>query len=132
MHFLILGGEAEADRNEEILLRAQSLAEPVHVVDGGSHNTLGEFAALIDQLDLLITSDSLAMHMAIARRRPLVTFFAPTSAAEIELYGLGEKVVSTAKDYCSYQKDADNSSITAERVGDAALRVLGTRVTGAR
>lgn len=130
VHFLLLGGASEADRNAEILMRTQGLADPVHVVDGGADNQLGEFAALIDRLDVLVTSDSLAMHMAIARRRPVVAFFAPTSAAEIELYGLGEKVVSTARDYCSYQRDADNASITAERVGEAVLRVLGTRVSG--
>lgn len=124
-HFLVLGGVAEAVRNQEILLRASSLSEPLHVVDGGDDNSLGDFAALVDRLHLLISSDSLAMHMAVARCRPVVAFFAPTSAAEIELYGLGEKVISTAPDYCSYQKDADNSSITGERVAQAALRGLG-------
>ena len=53
-----------------------------------------------------------------------MAFFAPTSAAEIELYGLGEKVASTAPDYCSYRADADNASITAERLCAAVLRVL--------
>ncbi|MDF1839043.1 MAG: glycosyltransferase family 9 protein [Planctomycetota bacterium] len=124
-HFLILGGVAEAVRNQEILLRATSLGQDVHVVDGGDNNTLGAFAALVDRLQLLISSDSLAMHMAVARCRPVVAFFAPTSAAEIELYGLGEKVISTSPDYCSYQKDADNSSITGKRVAEAALRALG-------
>ncbi|MEZ6004920.1 MAG: glycosyltransferase family 9 protein [Planctomycetota bacterium] len=121
--FVLLGGSAEADRNQEILLRCQSCRDPLEVVDGGD-NSLTAFAALIDRLDLLVTSDSLALHMGVARRRPIVSFFAPTSAAEIELYGLGEKVISTAADYCSYKKDADNSSITAERVADACLRVL--------
>ncbi len=129
VHFLLLGGPSEADRNQTIALHASNLADPPHVVDGGSENSLGEFAALIDRLDLLITSDSLALHLAVARHRPIVSFFAPTSAAEIELYGLGEKVLSTARDYCSYRKDADNSTITAERVGESALRVLGTKVT---
>ncbi len=124
-HFLILGGVAEAVRNQEIMLRASSLGEPLHVVDGGENNSLGAFAALVDRLHLLISSDSLALHMAIARCRPVVAFFAPTSAAEIELYGLGEKVISTSADYCSYQKDADNSSITGERVAQAAMRTLG-------
>ncbi|MFT4647872.1 MAG: heptosyltransferase-2 [Glaciecola sp.] len=124
-HFLILGGVAEAVRNQEIMLRASSLGEDVDVIDGGDDNTLGAFAALVDRLQLLISSDSLAMHMAVARCRPVVAFFAPTSAAEIELYGLGEKVISTSPDYCSYQKDADNSSITGKRVAEAALRALG-------
>jgi hypothetical protein len=75
----------------------------VNLVDGGTDNGLLRFAALVSLCSLLITSDSLALHVALARDVRTVAFFAPTSAAEIELYGLGEKVVSTARDYCSYK-----------------------------
>ena len=64
VHFMLLGGPPEAERNQTIALHAANLADPPHVVDGGSENSLGEFAALIDRLDLLITSDSLALHPA--------------------------------------------------------------------
>ena len=37
----------------------------------------------------------LPLHIAVARGVRIVAFFAPTSAAEIELYGLGEKLAST-------------------------------------
>ena len=53
-----------------------------------------------------------------------MAFFAPTSAAEIELYGLGEKVCSTSADYCSYKADTDNSTITPDRLATAAHNVL--------
>ena len=79
---------------------------------------------MIDACDLLVTSDSMALHMAIARGVRIVAFFAPTSAAEIELYGLGQKVWSTAPDYCTYRRDADNSTLTSERLCSAALEVL--------
>jgi heptosyltransferase-2 len=52
----------------------------------------------------------------------VVAFFAPTSAAEIELYGRGEKVQSTAPDACSYRPDADNATLTVERLAPAVLR----------
>lgn len=54
-----------------------------------------EFVAMISCCDLLITGDTLAMHVAVARRIPLVVLFGPTCPQEIELFGLGEKVVST-------------------------------------
>jgi hypothetical protein len=54
----------------------------------------------------------------------MVTFFAPTSAAEIDLFGLGEKVASTSADYCSYRAEVDRSTITVERLVAASLRVL--------
>ena len=63
----------------------------------------------------------------IARKVPVVAFFAPTSAAEIELYGRGERVESRAPDYCSYRSDADTSTLTAERLATAALASLDAR-----
>lgn len=122
--FVLLGGRDEASRNAEIARRLASLAPAPRVIDAGSDNSLSRFAAIVARLDFLLTSDSLAMHVAIARDVPLVVFFAPTSAAEIELYGLGEKVWSTAPDYCSYRVDADNSTITAARLLPAIERTL--------
>ena len=126
--FVLLGGDAESDRNGRI--RAGLERARVAFVDAGTRNPLLEFAAIVAGLDLLVTSDSLALHMAVAAGVRVVVFFAPTSAAEIELYGRGEKVVSTAPDYCSYKPDADNASITVPRLLAAALRQLER--TGAR
>ena len=122
--FLLLGGREERERNREI---AAGLDGRVRLVDAGTDNGLLDFAGLVSQCDLLITSDSLALHVALARDVRVVAFFAPTSAAEIELYGLGEKVVSTAPDACSYRPDADTSTLTVERLRAAALRQLAPR-----
>ena len=62
--------------------------------------------------------------MAVALDRRVVVFFAPTSAAEIELYGRGEKVASTAPDACSYRPDADTATLTVERLVPPVLRQL--------
>ncbi len=122
--FLVLGGPDERERNARLLEGLAALDPQLAVFDGGSDNNLLQFAALIGLVDLLVVSDSMALHMGIALDRRLVCFFAPTSAAEIELYGLGEKVWSSAPDYCSYRKDADNSSITAELLSEKVLEVL--------
>ncbi len=119
--FLLLGGPDERERNAEIGNRARS---GVRLIDAGVSNAPLDFGALIDRLDLLVTSDSLALHVAIARRVPVVAFFAPTPAAEIDLHGRGEKVESLSPDACSYRSDADTSTLTVERLADAALRVL--------
>ena len=122
--FALFGGPDEVNRNEEILLGVEALPQRPDVIDTGVENPLLDFAAQIANCDLLVTSDSLGMHIALARRVPVVAFFAPTSAAEIAIGDPGEKVVSTAPDYCSYRTDADNSTITARRLADAVLRVL--------
>jgi heptosyltransferase-2 len=119
--FALLGGPEEAERNRRLLA---GLAGAVDAFDTGTDNSLLDFAALVDALDLLISSDSLALHMAVARRRPVLCFFAPTSAAEIELYERGAKVQSTAPDYCSYRKDADTATLTVERLLAPALALL--------
>jgi heptosyltransferase II len=76
-------------------------------------------AAAIGEMNYLISSDSLALHLGIAQNVPFTAFFSPTSAAEIDDWGIGTKVVSTAQDYCSYRKNADNSTITAHRIIDS-------------
>jgi heptosyltransferase-2 len=119
--FLVLGGPEERARNDAILA---GLAGRVRAVDGGCDNALLDFAALIAETQLVVTSDSLALHVAVALRVPVVAFFAPTSAAEIELYGRGEKVASTAPDYCSYAPDADTETLSVERLHAAVLRSL--------
>lgn len=118
---LLLGGPDEDERNAAILA---AIGNGANVVDAGTKNTMHHFAALVDRLDLLLTSDSLALHVAIARKVPVVAFFAPTSAAEIELYGRGEKVASTAPDACTYRPVVDMSTLTVERLVDAILRNL--------
>jgi heptosyltransferase-2 len=79
-------------------------------------------AAAVGRMDYLISSDSLALHLAIAQNVAYTAFFSPTSAVEIDDWGIGTKVVSTASDYCSYRKDADNTTITSERIIEAISR----------
>lgn len=122
--FVVFGGDSEEARNAEILAGLARVGLGARAVDAGTKNSLLDFAALVGQVDLLVTSDSLALHVGVALGRRIVAFFAPTSAAEIELYGSGAKVVSTSPDACSYRADADNTSLTTERLTAAVLDVL--------
>jgi heptosyltransferase-2 len=89
-------------------------------------------AAAIAGLNYVISSDSLALHLAIAQQVPFTAFFSPTSAVEIDDWGIGTKVASTADDYCSYRKDADNSSITTDRIMEAIAQNPRIRKSSAR
>ena len=82
------------------------------------HHQIDDLFTSFDEAKALeyASSDSLAMPLAISQRVPIVAFFAPTSASEIDDFGLVWKVVSSADDYCSYLKDSDNRSITAARL----------------
>lgn len=113
----LLGGADEEDRHRTIMEAVKS----DRLIDTGNDNSLLEFTAIIKCCDYLVSSDSLALHFAIAQGVRNLSFYAPTSAAEIGTFGTGTKVISSAADYCSYRKDADNSSITAERVLESML-----------
>jgi len=105
---------AGADRNRNLALAKEFKNNRLRVTD--TDDSPLRLAAVVRQFDHMISSDSLAMHLAIAQSVPTVAFFAPTSAVEIDGFGRVEKLISTAPDYCSYRRDADNASITAERL----------------
>jgi heptosyltransferase-2 len=48
---------------------------------------------LIAACDVVVSGDSLALHMALAARCRLVALFGPTSSTEIDLYERGRKVM---------------------------------------
>jgi heptosyltransferase-2 len=83
----LLGGPRERDLNR--LLARKSGAR---VYDTGTDNSLLEFAGFISLLDLIVTSDTLGMHLAIALKKPTVALFGPTCPQEIDLYGRGTKL----------------------------------------
>jgi heptosyltransferase-2 len=108
----LLGGRDEAGRHATI----KGAISSERLIDPGVGHSLLEFAAIVRCCDYVITSDSLALHLAISQNVRNLSFYAPTSAAEIGTFGTGVKVTSLSDDYCSYRKEADNSSITSERI----------------
>lgn len=65
------------------------------ITDSGCENTLGQFAALVNLCDVVVTGDTTALHIAIALKKKVVAIFGPTCAQEIELYGRGEKMITS-------------------------------------
>jgi heptosyltransferase-2 len=100
---VIVGGVAEAERN----LRIEALASRPAVVAAPAALDLIAFAALLEQCDLVVSSDSLAVHLSNALAKRMVVFFGPTSASEIDLYGLGEKIVTSLECRGCYLKTCD-------------------------
>jgi len=122
---LVTGGAEETGRNARIIAaanRPRVLAAPV-VAD------LLVFTALLGGCDLVVTSDSLALHLALSQGVRTIVFFGPTSDAEIDLFGLGEKVVTPLPCRRCYLRDCDvqphcMESIDVDRLFDAAARQL--------
>jgi len=99
---ILLGGPFEKNINEYIKKAAGN-----RVIDSGCGNSLKEFAALINNCGMVIAADTLAMHIAIALKKPVVALFGPTCSQEISLYGRGYKIVTKAKCAPCYKNKCD-------------------------
>jgi len=124
LQFLLLGGPSERERNERL-----KAASPVKLLDSGCNNEVRHFAAIVSHCDVVVTGDTLAMHLALALDRRTVVLFGPTSAPEIELYGLGEKVVPDMTCLSCYKTSCDfvpncMDLISTDMVEGAVVRQL--------
>jgi len=95
---ILFGGPEEMDRNEKIKKLAKA-----RIIDAGCNNSLMEFASLVNLCDILVTSDSMALHIGTALKKKIVAFFGPTSSHEIELYSRGIKIIPKKGCLCCYK-----------------------------
>jgi heptosyltransferase-2 len=71
-----------------------------------------EFAQVVSLCSVVITPDSLAMHLGIAQNKKVIAYFTVTPAEEIEIYK-GRKIKARHKDYGSFtRKNKRNPNIT--------------------
>jgi ADP-heptose:LPS heptosyltransferase len=121
---VLFGGPLERERNRRIrgTVRAS-------LYDAGCDNDVRHFAALIRCCAVVVSGDSLAMHIALAMGRRVVVLFGPTSHTEIELFGLGEKVIPNLECLVCYKQTCDfvpncMDAISVEIVTQAIVRQL--------
>jgi len=98
-NIILFGGSEETERNKKILSLIKT-----PTIDAGCNNSLMQFASLIDLCDILVTSDSLAMHIGIALKKKVVVLFGPTSSTEIKIYKRGKKIMPRLECTCCYKK----------------------------
>ena len=96
---ILFGGPEETKRNEKIKQKTKT-----EIIGAGCHNSLMEFASLVNLCKILITSDSLALHIGVALKKKVVVFFGPTSNAEIMLYNKGKKIIPKTGCLCCYKE----------------------------
>lgn len=123
---VVVGGPDERDLNAALLATTRDAG----IVDAGCDNSIREFAALLELADLIVTSDSLALHIATALARPVVALVGPTSSWELEMYGTGTIVTADVPCLACYRAECDKpvtcmELLTPERVYDACAAALG-------
>jgi len=87
---LLLGGPEDSQRNEELASRLGPLAEPTPTDLG-----LRSGAAQVARCQVVVSGDSLGMHLAIALGCHVVAWFGPTCPQEIDLYDRGVKLLAS-------------------------------------
>ena len=145
---VLLGGPNEIERNREILKRLKvrllkssfqnvvrrffskitsfgSIVKApkfdIKLINPGTENTLRKFISIINALDILVTSDTLTLHVAVALKKRVVCFFGPTSAEEIELYGQGVKIKPDSECYCCFQKKRTSARMCIDEINPEEL-----------
>jgi heptosyltransferase-2 len=89
---VLLGGREDSERNLQILGSVNKNIKQ-NIIPTPTTLGLRRGACFMEICDLVISGDSFGMHMAIALRKYVIAWFGLSCAAEIELYGRGEKLI---------------------------------------
>ncbi len=125
MTFVLLGGPAESRAMEE-------LAQAPNAVNTGFGNPLLTFAAIVHRCWVVLTGDTLGLHVAQAVGTPVVALFGPTCPQEIDLYDPGEKLVTSLECAPCYRRSCDVSPSCVEMIGTDQVLAALKRVLDAR
>ncbi len=121
---ILLGGPQEIERNRRIVTQLGA-----DCVDLGTDNSLRHFAAMLAQLDLLVTGDTMALHVGLAAKVNTIALFGPTPHQEVDMGAWGEKIWREPfGPGIMGQPDEESSviqEITVDEVEAACLRQLG-------
>jgi len=114
---LLFGGKKEQERNKIIIEKIKN----ENLIDTGTDNSLREFIALLNLCDIVVTVDTLSLHIALGLNKKVVALFGPTSSNEIEMYNCGVKISSSINCCVCYKRMCDKkldcmSLITPEKV----------------
>ena len=90
--FVLLGGAADDRRNAEI---ASALEESrIPVVRSPCTQGLRRGISAVAACDMVVSGDTLGLHLAIGLKKPVVAWFGLTCHQEVDVYGRGIKVLS--------------------------------------
>jgi ADP-heptose:LPS heptosyltransferase len=107
---LLLGGPHEKEANDMLAMERPDL-----FISAGAM-PLREFMAVVAECGLLVTSDTLALHIGLGAGVPTVALFGPTSAEEIEGVTKLLKIVSPRECAQYYRKECGERPCCMEEI----------------
>lgn len=127
---LLLGGPEDTERNAALAEALGPLAEATPTDQG-----LLAGAGHVDRCAVVVSGDSLGMHMAIGLGKHVVAWFGVTCPQEIDLYDRGVKLLAAVSCAPCWRRACENTPRCYDRVEpgwirDAALDCLAARRAG--
>ncbi len=121
-NIVLLGGPEDTERNIEIGLDLPVIQSPTNK---GLRDGLISVAAC----DVVISGDSLGMHMAISQKKYVVAWFGPTCSQEIEFYGRGQAIQTLASCAPCWKRACDKSVMCYDQVDFKKLAAIVSSLT---
>lgn len=122
-NIFLLGGKRETELNQSIEKNSKQ-----NVYNTGNYNSLLEFTGFLSLMDIVVSSDTLGMHLAIAQEKKVVALFGSTCPQEIDLYGRGVKLYAGVDCSPCYKQTCDDmkcmEEITPEQVFEEIQKLV--------
>ena len=99
----LFGGKDEKERNEFI---AKSLN--FNIINTPTDEGLRKGIAVMDIADIIVTGDTLGMHIGIGLKKEIIVWFNVSCAAEIDLYNRGVKILSDVPCSPCWKRECDS------------------------
>lgn len=109
VQIVLLGGAEDRVRNQQI-------AHGLNVHSSPTDQGLRDGLMSVNACDIVVSGDSLGMHMAIALKKWTVAWFGPTCAHEIDLYERGVHVKTQASCSPCWKRSCQKSPMCYDQV----------------
>lgn len=106
---VLLGGPEDTERNQQI-------AQDLNVISTATESGLRDGLVSVAACDIVITGDSLGMHMAISQKTQVIAWFGPTCAHEIDLYDRGVHILTKSPCSPCWKRTCEKSIMCYDQV----------------
>lgn len=110
---VLLGGREDTVRNQEIAVLCRGLR--LSVIESDTQAGLRDGMISVAACDIVVSGDSLGMHMALGFQKPVVAWFGPTCVQEIDLYG-GRAIQTKANCSPCWKRECTKSVMCYDQV----------------
>jgi heptosyltransferase-2 len=114
----LLGGLEDRERQHQM---KQAFSSDSKVVNTPTDEGMRSGAVWIDACDLIFSGDSLGMHIAIARSKPVIAWFGLSCEQEIDLYDRGIKLKSEVSCSPCWKRSCQNEPKCYDQVKVATV-----------